>query len=95
MPLDRLLSTSDVVSLHCPLTPETTHLINQTTLARMKRSAYLISAARGPIVDEEVKKRALTRSIARIVPTDSAMQPRLRGAVTLVVQQHFGAPNVA
>ena len=49
----------------------------------------------GPIVDDEVRKRALTRSIARIVPTDSAMQPRLRGAVTLVVQQHFGAPNVA
>jgi glyoxylate reductase len=52
MPLDRLLSTSDVVSLHCPLTSETKHLINQTTLARMKRSAYLISAARGPVVDE-------------------------------------------
>jgi predicted NBD/HSP70 family sugar kinase len=49
----------------------------------------------GPIVDDVVQKRALTRSIARIVPTDSAMQPRLRGAVTLVVQQHFGAPNVA
>ena len=49
----------------------------------------------GPIVDDVVQKRALTRSMARIVPTDSAMQPRLRGAVTLVVQQHFGAPNVA
>jgi predicted NBD/HSP70 family sugar kinase len=49
----------------------------------------------GPIVDEVVRQRALTQSIARIVPTDSAMQPRLRGAVTLVVQQHFGAPNVA
>jgi predicted NBD/HSP70 family sugar kinase len=49
----------------------------------------------GPIVDEMVKTRALTQSIARIVPTDPAMQPRLRGAATLVVQQHFGAPNVA
>jgi predicted NBD/HSP70 family sugar kinase len=49
----------------------------------------------GPLVDDIVKKRALTQSIARIVPTDSAMQPRLRGAATLVVQQHFGVPNVA
>lgn len=49
----------------------------------------------GPIVDDVVKKRTLTESITRIVPTDPAMHPRLRGAVTLVVQQHFGAPNVA
>ena len=52
MPLDRLLSTSDVVTLHCPLNAETRHLINQTTLARMKRSAYLVNASRGPVVDE-------------------------------------------
>jgi glyoxylate reductase len=51
MPLDRLLTTSDVVSLHCPLTPDTTHLIDQKALARMKRSAYLVNASRGPIVD--------------------------------------------
>jgi predicted NBD/HSP70 family sugar kinase len=49
----------------------------------------------GPLVDDVVRKRALPQSIARIVPTDSAMQPRLRGAATLVVQQHFGVPNVA
>jgi len=49
----------------------------------------------GPLVDDVVRTRALTPSIARIVPTDPAMQPRLRGAATLVVQQHFGAPNVA
>jgi predicted NBD/HSP70 family sugar kinase len=49
----------------------------------------------GPIVEDVVRKRTLTQSIARIVPTDPAMQPRLRGAVTLVVQQHFGAPHVA
>ena len=59
MPLDRLLSTSDVVSLHCPLTPETRHLIDQTALARMKRSAYLINASRGPVVDEAALAWAL------------------------------------
>jgi len=49
----------------------------------------------GPIVADLVRRHALPRSATRIVPTDRATQPRLRGAVTLVVQQHFGAPNVA
>ncbi len=49
----------------------------------------------GPIVDDVVRRRALPNVETRIVPTDPAMQPRLRGAATLVIQQHFGAPNVA
>src|SRR5262249_24423893 len=52
MSIDRLLVTSDVVSLHVPLTDETKHLIDRKALARMKRSAYLINTARGPVVDE-------------------------------------------
>jgi glyoxylate reductase len=52
MPLDRLLSTSDVVSLHVPLKDDTHHLIDQPALARMKRSAYLINTSRGSVVDE-------------------------------------------
>jgi len=52
MPLDRVLVSSDVVSLHVPLTPDTRHLIDRKALARMKRSAYLINTARGPVVDE-------------------------------------------
>ena len=49
----------------------------------------------GPIVLDEVKKRTLPHVTSQIVPTDPSTQPRLRGAVTLVVQQHFGAPSVA
>jgi len=49
----------------------------------------------GPIVLEVVKRRTLPTNTTPIVPTDPATQPRLRGAVTLVVQQHFGAPAVA
>src|SRR3954447_24899949 len=63
MQLDRLLLTSDVVSLHVPLTPETTHLIDKRALTRMKRSAYLINAARGPVVDEEALAWALQQHL--------------------------------
>ncbi|HEY7289690.1 MAG TPA: D-glycerate dehydrogenase [Vicinamibacterales bacterium] len=59
MSLDRLLVTSDVVSLHVPLTDQTTHLIDQKALTRMKRSAYLINTSRGPVIDEAALAWAL------------------------------------
>lgn len=49
----------------------------------------------GPLIADQVSRRVLPQIGTTIVPTDAATQPRLRGAVTLVVQQHFGAPNVA
>jgi glyoxylate reductase len=63
LPLDRLLAISDVVSLHCPLTPETTHLIDQRALAKMKRTAYLINTSRGPVVDEAALAWALKQRL--------------------------------
>lgn len=57
--LGELLAESDFVSLHCPLTPETTHLISSERLARMKPTAYLINTARGPVVDEAALVAAL------------------------------------
>ena len=57
--LDRLLNTSDVVTLHVPLTPETQHLIDKRAFSRMKRSAYLVNTSRGPVVDEAALAWAL------------------------------------
>ncbi|MDT8444959.1 MAG: D-2-hydroxyacid dehydrogenase [Desulfuromonadales bacterium] len=59
--LDQLLGASDVVSLHCPLTPETKSLINAERLALMKTSAYLINTSRGLLVDEKALAEALRR----------------------------------
>ena len=49
----------------------------------------------GPVVADVLERRAPRETPTRVIPTDHATQPRLRGAVTLVIQQHFGVPNVA
>jgi lactate dehydrogenase-like 2-hydroxyacid dehydrogenase len=61
LPLHRLLSEADVVSLHVPLTPKTRHLIGVQELNRMKSTAILVNTARGPVVNES----ALIRAVAR------------------------------
>lgn len=57
--LDELLEQSDIVSLHCPLTPETHHLINAERISKMKQGAYLINTARGGVIDSEALAQAL------------------------------------
>lgn len=57
--LNELLEQSDVISLHCPLTPQTKGLIGTEALSRMKRSAYLINTSRGPVLDEAAVAEAL------------------------------------
>ncbi len=59
--VDDVFSESDVVSLHCPLTPETRRLVSAQMLARMKPGAYLVNVARGPVVDEAALIAALER----------------------------------
>ena len=96
MPLDRLLATSDIVSLHCPLTPETRHLIDQTALARMKRSAYLINAARGPVVDEAalawaLKNRLIAGAGLDVYENEPAVLPDLLALENVLLCPHLGS----
>lgn len=60
---DTLLCTSDYISLHAPMTPETHHLIGEKELSLMKKSAFLINTARGPMVDERALVKALKEGI--------------------------------
>jgi len=96
MSLDRLLVTSDVVSLHVPLTPETTHLIDRKSLARMKRSAYLINTSRGPVIDEEALAWAMQQHLLAGVALDvyehePAVHPDLLTLDTVLLTPHIGS----
>ena len=70
--LEQLLRCSDVVSLHCPLFPETANMINATTLSMMKDGAILINTARGGLIDEAAAADALRRGKLRALAADVA-----------------------
>jgi glyoxylate reductase len=96
MPLDRLLSTSDVVSLHVPLTNETRHLIGQPELARMKRSAYLVNTTRGPVVDETalvwaLKNRLISGAALDVYEREPEVHPELLPLENVVLAPHLGS----
>jgi len=92
-----LLEQSDFVSLHCPLTPETHHLIDATALSRMKPTAILINTARGPIVDPKALRTALyDGTIAGAAldvtePEPIAADDPLMSAPNLIVVPHIGS----
>jgi len=99
MPLDRLLSTSDVISLHCPLTSDTRHLINQTTLARMKRSAYLVNASRGPVVDEAalvwaLENRLIAGAALDVYEREPEIHKGLSALENVVLSPHLGSSTI-
>ena len=99
--LETVLERSDFVSLHCPLTPETYHLIDDAALSRMKPSAILVNTARGPIVDHDALRRALIAGEiagAALDVTDPEPLPSgdpLLDAPNLIVVPHIGSATRA
>jgi len=96
MSLDRLLNTSDVVSLHVPLLPETRHLIDKRALTRMKRSAYLINTARGPVVDEAALAWALQQNLLAgaaldVYENEPAVDPDLLRLENVLLVPHMAS----
>ena len=96
MSLDELLVTSDVVSIHAPSTPETRHLINKRTLARMKRSAILVNTARGALVDEEalawaLGERLIAGAALDVYEREPGAQPALNGFENVLLSPHLGS----
>ena len=86
--LDTLLSQSDVVTLHCPLFPETTNLIDRESIAKMKNGAILLNTARGPLIDEQAVADALRSGKLRGAAVDVASQEPMRADSPLLT-----APN--
>ena len=101
LPVDEVLERSDFVSLHCPLTPATHHLIDAAALRRMRPTAILVNTARGPIVDQAALLRALqdgTIAGAALDVTDPepmAPDDPLLAAPNLLVTPHIGSATVA
>ena len=96
MSLDRLLNTSDIVSLHVPLTPETRHMIDKRALARMKRSAYLVNTSRGPVVEEADLAWALEHHLIAgaaldVYENEPAVHPDLLPLENVLLVPHLGS----
>ena len=95
-PLDDVLASADVVSLHCPLTPSTRHLINAASIAKMKPSAILINTGRGPLVDEQAVADALNGGRLAAFGADVLSQEPPRGDNPMLSARNcFLTPHIA
>jgi glyoxylate reductase len=95
-PIDELLETSDILSIHAPLTRETQHIIDAEALSRMKPGSYLINTARGPLVDENALCDALDSGHLRgagldVYEFEPEINPRLLRMKNVVILPHIGS----
>jgi glyoxylate reductase len=97
--MDELFATSDVVSLHCPYSPDTHHLVNAARLAQMKPNAFLINTARGPVVDEAalvaaLKSGALAGAGLDVFEHEPTVHPGLLECENAVLIPHRGSATM-
>jgi len=96
VPLDELLGSSDVVSVNCPYNAETHHLIDAAALGRMRRTAYLVNTARGPIVHERaladaLRAGAIAGAALDVYEHEPTVDPALLDLDNVVLVPHLGS----
>ncbi len=99
LPMESLLGSADVVSLHCPLTPQTRHLIDAGALAAMKPGAFLVNTTRGPVVDEAALADALEGGVIAgaaldVFEREPEVEPRLLALDNVALAPHLGSATV-
>jgi glyoxylate reductase len=99
LPLDELLTTADVVTLHCPLSAETRHLIDAAALARMQRFSHLVNTTRGPVVDEAALAEALRAGAIAgagldVFEREPEVHPDLLELENVVLIPHLGSATI-
>ena len=96
---DRLLLESDFITLHVPLLPATRHLMNAQTLAKMKRTAFLVNTSRGPVVDEAALAEALQAgkiagAALDVFEFEPTVTPALLAQKNVVLTPHIGSGSL-
>ncbi|MBZ4017638.1 2-hydroxyacid dehydrogenase [Streptomyces purpurogeneiscleroticus] len=97
--MDALLREADFVSLHCPLTPQTSHLMDAAAFDRMKPTAFLVNTSRGPIVDESaladaLEAGAIAGAALDVFEEEPRVEPRLLAMDNVVLAPHLGSATL-
>jgi glycerate dehydrogenase len=96
VPLERLFRESDVLSLHCPLTPETQHVVNRERLSWMKPTSFLLNTSRGPLIDEAALAEALNSGTISGAGLDVlAVEPPVGENPLLTARNCLVTPHIA
>ncbi|PNR96061.1 2-hydroxyacid dehydrogenase [Petrotoga olearia] len=98
LPLDELLKVSDYVSLHVPLINETYHMLNKEKLSLLKKSAFVINTARGPVIDEQVlyeklKNKEIAGAALDVYENEPQLTPGLKDLDNVVLTPHIGSAS--
>lgn len=94
--MDTLLAESDIITCHCPLTPQTENLINKENIAKMKKTAILINTSRGPVVDEQALADALNNDMLMAAGLDVLkVEPARKDNPLLKAKNCYITPHIA